>query len=70
MVMAWASTPAIKMGQTFTADCPLPTADYFHDKMSAMFWCRNKNGMAEKNVQRHPLRHAFARLGGFGAMAC
>jgi hypothetical protein len=22
----------MKMGQTFTADCPLPTADYFHDK--------------------------------------
>jgi hypothetical protein len=26
----------MKMGQTFTADCPLPTADYphFHDKWS------------------------------------
>jgi hypothetical protein len=31
MFMAWAPTPKIKMGQTFTANCRLPTADYFHD---------------------------------------
>ena len=32
MVMALGAPPGMKMGQTFTADCPLPTADYFHDK--------------------------------------
>ena len=25
MFMAWALPPGMKMGQTFTADCPLPT---------------------------------------------
>jgi hypothetical protein len=30
MFMVGAPTPGMKMGQTFTADCPLPTADYPH----------------------------------------